>query len=62
MLTAVQMSKIVRKRGQARPDYEKGAQERENGAYRRARLSTMPSAYSVAFATPTAAPLAHASD
>ena len=62
MLTAVQMSKIARKRGQARSGYEKGPQERENGAYRRTRLSTTPSAYSVASVTPTAAPLVRASD
>ena len=60
MLAAVQMSKIARKRGQGRPGYEKGPQEL--GAYRRTRLSTAPSAYSVASATPTAAPLARASD
>ena len=58
MLNAVQMSKIVRKRGQARPGYEKGRLELENGAYRRTHPSTTPSAYSVASVTPTAAPLA----
>ena len=55
------MSKIARKRGQARPGYEKDPQERENNdGYCRIRLSTTPSSDSVASATPTAA-LARAS-